>query len=236
MWRLVFLLLLLGPWPLWAGPVEADPCPVRFSEGDARAGKPCHCSPTAIKGAVWGTQTFTPDSSVCRAAMHVGLIGPKGGRIEYRATKGCPTYAKRSRNGVQTGSHTAHPESYYFPAVQSGRCGGQVQGTPCPTNFFTIAHSSGDLVCGCDASMVMGRVEGDGVYTAESPICTAAVHAGAIKDGEGQVRIRRAQPCHRVGGVTRNGIPSVYVSEMGLSYFFPDLGVPKCPSRGISKP
>jgi hypothetical protein len=53
---------------------------------------------------VWGTDVYTDDSSVCRAAVHAGVIGSGGGLVEVRIVQSTANHPGSTRNGVTTGS------------------------------------------------------------------------------------------------------------------------------------
>lgn len=60
-----------------------------------------NCLPNAQYSLVWGTNIYSDDSSVCTAAVHVGLINPKlGGQVTIRIRPGLDSYASSDRNGV----------------------------------------------------------------------------------------------------------------------------------------
>ena len=51
-------------------------------------------------GTVWGSGTYTDDSSVCTAAVHAGLITlAGGGTVTIEIRPGLPSYTGSTRNG-----------------------------------------------------------------------------------------------------------------------------------------
>jgi len=64
------------------------------------------------QGAVWGSDAYTVDSSVCAAAVHAGIIGDQGGEVGVSLEPGRPAYRGSTRNGVQSYDHGAHRESF----------------------------------------------------------------------------------------------------------------------------
>lgn len=61
------------------------------------------CPANCAMGVVWGTDTYTTDSSVCMAAIHAGVIPKdKGGAVKVTVVKGLDKYAGSDRNGVKT--------------------------------------------------------------------------------------------------------------------------------------
>jgi hypothetical protein len=83
---------------------------------------------------IWGTDVYTDDSSVCTAAVHVGLITLAGGgsvTIEMRA--GQSSYAASTRNGVTSTAYGSWLGSFVFvgaPTAPGG--GGGTIGSPNP--------------------------------------------------------------------------------------------------------
>lgn len=61
----------------------------------------CGC-PTGATGSgpVWGSGPYTGDSAMCRAAVHAGAIGARGGLIRARVGPGRASYVGSTRNGV----------------------------------------------------------------------------------------------------------------------------------------
>jgi hypothetical protein len=74
-----------------------------------------HCPPGGAVGVVWGTDTYTTDSSVCTAAVHFGLIGlDAGGEAVIQIQPGLAAYTGSDRNGVSTIGYTAYDSSFDF--------------------------------------------------------------------------------------------------------------------------
>ncbi|WP_179145204.1 LCCL domain-containing protein [Rhizobium sp. RU36D] len=100
----------------------------------------------------------------------------------------------------------------------------------CPDNFVAFRGTSAPLSCTCSAeSTQWGGVWGMDVYTEDSSICVAAVHAGRIGRNGGDVTViplpgQRAYP-----GLTRNGIPSGNNGRMEGSFSFAGAAVAQAP-------
>ena len=59
------------------------------------------CPPGGSFGTVWGTGTYTSDSSICTAAVHFGWITPdRGGRVSFQQVPGLDAYQGVAQNGV----------------------------------------------------------------------------------------------------------------------------------------
>jgi len=74
----------------------------------------CSCAPRQMVGSVWGTQRYTTDSSVCKAARHAGAVGPNGGNISVFGGRGCNAFAGTTRYGIRTGRWGPYKTSYAF--------------------------------------------------------------------------------------------------------------------------
>lgn len=75
----------------------------------------CVCRADSFsRGTVWGSGTYTNDSSICDAALHSGSIGRSGGTVQLRTAPGQSSYAGSTRNGVSTRSYGPWKGSFKF--------------------------------------------------------------------------------------------------------------------------
>lgn len=75
----------------------------------------CWCSPESTRGGtVWGSDVYTDDSVICRAAVHAGVIGGGGGTVRIRILPGMQSYMGSQRNGVESTSYESWHGSYRF--------------------------------------------------------------------------------------------------------------------------
>jgi hypothetical protein len=102
----------------------------------------------------------------------------------------------------------------------------------CPANWLAAQKDvgkDGELECTCDKSQVDGSVWGSKIYTSDSSICHAAVHAGAIPRTGGTVKVKGAQDCPSYVGTAENGVKT---SNWGAydkgSFYFPGNGDGTC--------
>ena len=73
------------------------------------------CPADGTAGAVWGSDVYTADSSVCTAAVHAGKISlEKGGQIKIEITGGRATYGATTRNGITSSPYGEYPHSFVF--------------------------------------------------------------------------------------------------------------------------
>lgn len=68
-----------------------------------------------ISGRLWGTNTYTDDSSICTAAVHSGLItAAEGGVVTIEVRPGASSYQASTRNGITSQSYGAWSGSFVF--------------------------------------------------------------------------------------------------------------------------
>lgn len=112
--------------PATAPPVATgNTCPTRFKDVpglSATTTITCTCNAGASAGPLWGTDTYTQDSAICKAAVHAGVIPPSGGTVTAKAAAGCKTYSATTRNGVSSSKWGSYDASFYFPSKSSGTC------------------------------------------------------------------------------------------------------------------
>jgi len=75
----------------------------------------CTCSAKQTRaGQVWGSGTYSAQSSVCRAALHAGVIPAEGGTVRLRSVRIAGEYEGSSQNGVPARSWTTRDGSFEF--------------------------------------------------------------------------------------------------------------------------
>ena len=73
------------------------------------------CPPSGIPGAIWGTEIYTDDSSVCTAAVHDGMIDlDTGGTVTIEIQPGWPSYEASDQNGISSTAYPAWDGSFVF--------------------------------------------------------------------------------------------------------------------------
>lgn len=168
------------------------------------------CFPNGAPRAVWGSDVYSDDSSVCTAALHSGRVSLQaGGTFQIQILPGQPAYLATMRNGVATRPYGSYPGSFGIvggpapgmvampanavpppvppPVVAMPGPGGA---TPLPLNPSDNPwRVSATRVRGqngrafsllCPPGGSPGTVWGTSVYTDDSSICSAAQHAGVL--------------------------------------------------------
>ncbi|MFN8352848.1 MAG: LCCL domain-containing protein [Spirosomataceae bacterium] len=75
----------------------------------------CNCPPNGDASRLWGTDTYTDDSSICLAAVHAGLISKSnGGSFMIEIRPGQSSYVGSNRNGVSSGGYGGWAGSFVF--------------------------------------------------------------------------------------------------------------------------
>jgi hypothetical protein len=83
----------------------------------------------------------------------------------------------------------------------------QLKPEPDPGSLMAYQNQIGKMFAFTVTGSVNGAVWGSGVYTADSTLATAAVHAGVLKDGKtGTVKVRIVAPPESFGGSTAHGV------------------------------
>jgi hypothetical protein len=144
---------------------------------------------TGANARVYGTDVYTVDSAVCPAAIHAGVLKPNVvGVVTILTSTGAKVFRGSTRNGVSTQSYGAWPYSFTF--VDDGKPGSITWRT---TWSQIPAEFSEPIALVCPPAGQVGVVWGTGVYSRDSSICTAAVHAGLIRpDTGGAITVERA--------------------------------------------
>ena len=99
------------------------------------------CPPGGFNSFLWGTDTYTSGSSVCTAAVHVGLINfVAGGSVVIEIRPGQDSYVGSARNGVTSSDQGPWDRSFVFIGAPAG--------TPAPSESPTgpVPSASGNAL------------------------------------------------------------------------------------------
>jgi hypothetical protein len=155
---------------------------------------------------IWGTDIYAAESNICWAAMHAGVITPgRASQVTIVMLGPADSFEGTVRNGVASQSYGPWGGSYAFS--RSGEPG-QVDWN---TNLRGIAQLYQEpitVTCPPDGDTT-GYVGGTDIYTYDSAICVAAVHAGAITpDTGGTVTVTRVPQQDSYPATVHNGVSS----------------------------
>ncbi len=170
----------------------------------------CPAQSGATTGGIWGTLVYTTDSALCASALHAGAIDRRGGQVTAILMPGRRVYRGGTRNGITSRSYTEWPSSFRFAGVAPP------DPSICPDTLAEREDNrDGPLSCTCPAEQTLrGAVWGTGTYTADSAICLAAVHAGAITRVGGRVTVVPGPGEATYPGSARNGVRSQAYEEL----------------------
>lgn len=161
-----------------------------------------------ISGRLWGTDIYTDDSSICTAAVHAGLINiAAGGTVTIEIRPGASSYRASTRNGVASKNYGAYPGSFVIIGGRNSNSA-SIDWSKDATSLRGRNGQRFTFVCAANG-VISGRLWGSGLYTDDSSICTAAVHAGLISAaGGGTVTIEIRPGAGSYQPNTSNGVSS----------------------------
>lgn len=182
----------------------AEICP-RDAMG-LRAGQSLTCTCTAAAvldaGSVAGSDVYTGDSRICRAALHAGAVSRGGGVVTLRVLSGVTRHPGSSRHGVRTADFGGWRQSFTFE--EEAGAGPRL----CPDTMAAYAGSAERLTCLCpgEAALRAAAVWGSGPYTADSGLCRAGLHAGMLPITGGELRVVMGPGAQAYPASLQNGV------------------------------
>lgn len=160
-----------------------------------------------VTGSVYGTGVYTDDSSIAAAAVHAGLVAPgKTAVVRLTTLPGQASYSGSTSNGITSNSYSQYTGSYSLAADD----GGDSPVLTAPTNLSSWrSRMGGVFFFKVTANAKAGSVWGTNVYTHDTALAAAVVHAGVLRDGEtGTVRVTISPAQTSFVGSTLNGLTS----------------------------
>ena len=182
------------------------------------------CSPGGTARPVWGSDIYTADSSICTAGVHSGLINyQQGGTVTIELRPGRTIYGCSERNGVTTSPYGSYQHSFVFKTPNTGAVVREAEDqTPVlwNTSASMVTFETGKTYkFKCPSSGKESAVWGTDIYTLDSSICNAAVHAGKLtRESGGSITIELRPGESSYKGSTRNGIKTNDYGEYGHSF------------------
>jgi len=161
---------------------------------------------------VWGSAIYTDDTPIESAAVHAGVLrSGQTGAVRVTILSGQQQYVGSTRNGIESVSTGPSAGSY---RVETG------PGTNArPTSIANFRGRFGETVTVPVMGTVKGTVWGVDLYTDDSTLGAAAVHAGILNDGEfGFVSVTILGGQARYPGATRFGVVSQEYAEWEGSF------------------
>jgi len=177
-------------------------------------------------GSAWGGSNgvYTDDSRLGKAAVHAGIlkVGQEG-TITIIIMPGQSSYGGNNQNGISTANYGGWQGSFRFAStpVSVETTTNSTQSDPGNLAAFRGKNeqSFSFRVTGTDAGSVWGG--SNGVYTDDSRLGKAAVHAGLLKAGqEGVITIIIMSGQASYGGNSQNGITTTNYGSWQGSFRF----------------
>lgn len=168
----------------------------------------------ASSGGLWGTDVYTEDSFLPLAVVHAGLLKVnERGLVKVTLLPGQDSYQGSTRHGITSDSWGSYAGSYKVELVRK-------IATPAPRERLARLPVSREL---SGFSAIPGQtflfevvgsrdgfVYGTDIYTDDSDLGMAAVHAGVLRVGErGLVRVTFLPGQSAYRGSQRNGVSSL---------------------------
>jgi hypothetical protein len=163
-------------------------------------------------GSVWGSDIYTDDSSVAAAAVHAGVVSAgEFAFVKVTLLPGQAHYDAVTRNGVASQTYDGWQGSFRVEsAMQPWTV--QLPGGEDASPLVPMSTMRGrpDISFVVQAvGVASGQLWGTGVYTDDSSIGAAAVHAGLLKPGEiGFLRVTMLPGRETYAASDRNGVKS----------------------------
>lgn len=199
---------------------------LRFEGSLARVVCPPHCERDPLSLA-FGATIHPMRSSVCEAAIVDGVMPTIGGELLVTRVPGIPSYSGKDA-GVSTSLPAVGDNGDAFHEYATDIPGQASPFAPkrwlsCGVSLASLGFSSAApgttfaVHCPGDCGKV-GRLGGSGVYTPESSVCQAALHAAVIGDagGDAVVTVGHGQSFH-IGSLSK-GIQSVDTGKSSHSF------------------
>ena len=185
-----------------------------------------NCSALGAFDTVYGTDYYTADSSICTAGVHSSLITQAaGGEVTIQVVEGRSQYLGSTRNSVTTTNWGMYDKSFRFVGVEPHNDAGvndAPRGLPIQWNV-----TGGHLLMGQQITYrclpgTASTIYGTDIYTSDSSICSAAVHAGKTTLAGGNDFIVEWAPGQAsYTGSMRNGVTSSNWMAYPESFRFP---------------
>jgi hypothetical protein len=183
------------------------------------------CPPGGTLGGVYGTGTYTDDSSVCSAAVHAGkTTQANGGQVVIEIKPGEKAYQASEANGVTSAEFGAYDGSYVVVSSNTfrGTTEAQTGGYGWAKNATELRGLNGQrFVFNCPPGGAPGSLYGTRTYTDDSSVCTAAVHDGRItiaKGGRVIIEAKAGEASYK--GTAANGLTSAEYGQWHGSFSF----------------
>ena len=225
--RSLFTVAILALGALSGAAQEPQPAPGNLEGYSGQLGQLTFTVTGSVEGDVYGDGIYTTDSPLGTAAVHAGVVTPgatQAVRIELLGPQ--PSFKAATRNGIVSYEYGPWDNSFRFVDTTVAQKPLKLPGPPVadPGTLMSFAAEPDTLVSFNIVGADGGAVYGDGVYTGDSVIARAAVHAGIVAPGQSAaVTIRVLGPQESFAGSERNGVLTLPWGRFELAFKFVEL-------------
>lgn len=175
----------------------------------------------ATSGSLYGSNPYTDDSTLAKAAVHAGLLqaGQKG-VVKVTIKAGQASYTASTANGVTSSGYGSWSGSFGIAADD----GGDNPAIPAPGSMSVLRSAApGSVYLFSVTGASSGSLWGTNVYTDDSSVAVAAVHAGVLRVAQsGTVRVVTSPGLSAYVGSTSNGVSSSSYGQWSSSFTVSD--------------
>lgn len=178
----------------------------------------------STEGTIWGDGIYTSDSVLAVAAVHAGLLAAgESGVVTVEVVEGPASYTGAERNGVVSRSYGDWDVAYRFAGV-TGVDSGTI--LPDPGDLSLYRGKDGTILTFEVTGDPSGAVWGNEIYSDDSRLSAAAVHAGVLQAGEtGLVRVEILPGQESYASAEQNGVTSTAYGAWDGSFRILPLGL-----------
>ncbi|XP_075472671.1 cysteine-rich secretory protein LCCL domain-containing 2-like isoform X2 [Ascaphus truei] len=198
---------------------------------------------------VWGTDIYAENSPICVAAIHAGVSSNAGGLVTVEKKPGEIRYNGFTKNALTSLSSEASATSFTFTIYAATTSTTTTTTTTITTHATTPATTRANTTtttprstttivnvsCSTTSEILLASTEtvwcpegctrnyyvwGTDIYTSDSEMCPAAIHAGKLTVSGGYVAVTKWPGLERYVGSLRNGINTLNTMAWTDSFIF----------------
>lgn len=169
---------------------------------------------------IFGTEIYTHDSHLATAAVHAGVLkSGERGLVKVTILPAQDRFPGSGRNGVVSSSWSASSECFRIELVKLTGPASSAGVRQDPGNLTGYRDQVGQSVEFAVIGANEPGIYGSDIYSDDSPLSVAAVHAGLLQPEEkGVVKVTILGPQEKFESSARNGVTSRGWSNYAGSY------------------
>ncbi|KAL8440393.1 hypothetical protein Efla_000281 [Eimeria flavescens] len=177
----------------------------------------CHKAKAPLKG----SKVYSPASSVCKAALHAGVLDLQGGDAVLVVHNGINNYvSSKGKHGLVSDAEV-EPQMRSFSVIHAS----PYKRLSCFSDGAFILHMKVDelalVSCPPGTKHSVSSCERlSDIFSPLSSVCRAALHAGALSADGGQVEVKAGPTHDQFVGSEKNGVLSLKSGSYLRSFSF----------------